>query len=79
VATGRRRSEVRVREREVGVGKRPRALAIFREQRGGFAKLPGGGVLTSGGGRARAARRVSRVTWRGGETGAPFKNFDRVF
>jgi hypothetical protein len=35
VATGRR-SEVRVREREVGVGKRPRALAIFREQRGGL-------------------------------------------
>jgi hypothetical protein len=53
----------------VGVGKRPRTLAIFREQRGGFAKLPGGGVFASGGGRARAARRVSRETRRGRETG----------
>jgi hypothetical protein len=41
VATGRR-SEVRVREREVGVGKRPRALAIFREQRGGLQNRQAG-------------------------------------
>jgi hypothetical protein len=53
------------------------ALSQFSENRGGgVAKPPGGGALASGGGRARAARRVSRETRRGGETGAPFKNFD---